>query len=119
MESTIKVEAKGLIEWRRAERNKVGVLVRSLRAMRVPRHVVSGCIHDFLRRSEAYSVMSSKLRAEARRHREFSERCFGPLVMSDGYALCGMEDARAESQAFSGRFARVLHCAANIAGGVK
>jgi hypothetical protein len=56
----------------------------------------------------------ARLRLEAKQHRDYARTRFGPIVLDDGYALCGEEDARGERQAASGRLALVLEQAARM-----
>lgn len=63
---------------------------------------------------------ADNLRKEISGLREYANRNFGPIVLGDGYALCGEEDARAERQEYAGHEADALESALNyLEGGHK
>lgn len=51
------------------------------------------------------------LEKERQRNLEFGGHNFGPIILDDGYACCGMEDARDEQQHYAREHAKVLRVA--------
>lgn len=59
-------------------------------------------------------VTREHLRAQAAREFRFANRAHGPIILDDGYACCGMEDARAEAQADARAHGRDLALALRV-----
>ena len=73
--------------------------------VRAPRNSNPRCVGSF-HNDEGWTVDPRVLLKSARSMSRYARTRFGPIILDDGYALCGEEDARAERQEWAGIDAR-------------
>ena len=114
-ESRYKDDAIALIEWRRQKRSEEAQRIRKLRkeAAKLETPIPQKHLNKMCRWSlrDVEKVALPFIEAERQRNLEFGGREFGPIILDDGYACCGMEDARDEQQHYAREHAKVLRIA--------
>ena len=117
-EGLYKHDAIELVKYRVAEREAAMKRVREIREVRVtnPGVFTQKELNDLCRSSlmDVPSLMPSKLEKERQENLEYGSREFGPIILDDGYACCGLEDARCEDQHWAREHAKVLHLVLHI-----
>lgn len=94
--------ARALAEFRTRVRESQGVVNRAL-AVKLARSMRKELLGSW-----DHPLTPAALRSLARREDAYARTPGRPLVMSDGYALCGEEDARAERK-HQARLDAILH----------